>query len=92
MSSLPSDRNLHFGIVAMRMNLISRVELLAASREWVNDKTRTFRQVLLAQNALACNEITLIDAQVELHHMSNTAATRSSLANGCWWQSSGRDG
>jgi len=64
MSSQPSVHNLLFGIVALRMNLISRVGLLAATSEWVNDKTRTLRHVLLAKNALTYHEITLIDAEV----------------------------
>lgn len=65
MASLPVDRNLLFGIVALQMRFINRVELFDAMQEWVNDKTRTLCQVLLARNTLTDDVSTLIDALVE---------------------------
>jgi eukaryotic-like serine/threonine-protein kinase len=61
----PGERNLLFGIVALRMKLISHAELVQATREWVRDDTRTLGQVLLAQNSISDQESTLIDALVE---------------------------
>ena len=57
MLGVPGERNLLFGIAALRMNLISHAALLEATREWVRDDSRTLGQVLVARNALDDDEI-----------------------------------
>ncbi len=80
MASLQTDRNLLFGIVALRMNLIDRSELLAATRDWVKDRTRTLGQVLQARSALADHDSSLVDALVERHLEQNQDDVERSLA------------
>jgi tetratricopeptide (TPR) repeat protein len=80
MLSLPGERNLLFGIVALRMNLISHAALLEANREWVRDDSRTLGQVLVARNALDDDEVAVIDALVERHLEESGDDTERGLA------------
>ena len=65
MASPPIDRDLLFGLVALQMRLIDRVDLVDAIEEWVKDKTRTLGEVLQARNSLTGEESTVVDAVVE---------------------------
>ena len=42
-----ADRNLLYGIVALKMNVIDRDELIDAMLEWADDRTRTLGDVLI---------------------------------------------
>jgi eukaryotic-like serine/threonine-protein kinase len=65
MASLPIDRNLLFGLVALKTRLVDRADLVDALEEWVKDKTRTLGEVLQARNSLTGEQSTVVDAIVE---------------------------
>ena len=55
------DRNLFFGLVALRMRLIDRAQLLDALDDWTNDRSRTLAQILEARACLTAEQSTLVD-------------------------------
>ncbi len=79
MASLPIDRNLLFGLVALQMRFIDRVDLVDATQEWVKDKTRTLEEVLRARKSLTGEESTVVDAAVEGKLQEEDDVVESSL-------------
>ncbi len=79
MASLPIDRNLLFGLVALQMRIIDRVDLIDATQEWVKDKTRTLGAVLQARNSLTGEESTVVNAAVERKLQDKDDVVESSL-------------
>ena len=78
MVSQPIDRDLLFGLVALRMRLIDQSQLFDALQDWVQDNARTLTQVLEARESLTGEQSTLVDAIVEgeIPADDESAATR----------------
>ena len=55
------DRNLLFGLVALRMRLIDRAQLVDALDDWSKDRSRTIAQILEARARLTAEQSTRID-------------------------------
>ena len=64
MVSQPIDRDLLFGLVALRMRPIDQTQLLDALEDWVHDKGRTLTQVLEARASLTGEQSTSVEAIV----------------------------
>ncbi len=64
MPARDSDTNLHFGILALQLEFISRDALSAALKAWMVDQTRPLGQILVAQNALTDDLRCLVDSLV----------------------------
>src|SRR5580704_15401850 len=62
-----ADRNLLFGILALRMDFISRDALVAAMHAWVLDKGKPLGQILEEQRALTSDTHALLEALVQKH-------------------------
>ncbi|GAC1470196.1 MAG: hypothetical protein NVSMB9_15060 [Isosphaeraceae bacterium] len=67
MSELLADRNLLFGILAERLNFITRDVLIQAFRCWVSVETKPLGQILLEQNALSLEEMELLEVLTRKH-------------------------
>jgi serine/threonine-protein kinase len=61
------DRNLLFGIIALRMDFVSRNALAAAIQAWGLDMEKSLDQVLVEHGALAEDERSLLDPLVGKH-------------------------
>ena len=70
-ASLSVDRQLLYGMVALQMKFVDRVDLIDTMQECANDPTRTLSQVLLARKSLTAEESTLVDAAVERKLLEN---------------------
>jgi serine/threonine protein kinase len=79
MASLPIDRNLLFGLVALQKRLIERVDLVDAMQEWLKDKNRSLGEVLQARNSLTGEESTVVEATVERKLHDHADVVESSL-------------
>ncbi len=66
-SAVDAGRNLLCGILALQNSFINRDALLAAFNSWVEDKSRSLGQILLAQGALSAARLSLLDALVQEH-------------------------
>ena len=62
-----SDRNLLFGILALQMDFISREQLLAATHEWLKDKSTAIEDILVQQGSLNESDGGLLAPLVERH-------------------------
>jgi serine/threonine-protein kinase len=80
MTSLPVDRDLLFGMVAVQMRLVDRAALMDTMREWVNDTTQNLSQLLRARNRLTEEESSLVDAVVERKLLENDDIIDPSMA------------
>lgn len=65
--SIPADRNLLVGILALQMEFTDRRQLLSAMQAWVKDKTRPVESILLERGALQKDTHDLLVALVEEH-------------------------
>jgi serine/threonine protein kinase len=87
--SCPSvDRNLLFGIVALRRNLISNDELIDAMHAWTKNRSRTLGQILLDRSSLDRDSHALLDTLVDrefdaLDSEDRSQVTASMLAMEC---------
>ena len=61
------DRNLLFGMIALRMDFVSRDALIAALRTWSHELDKPLDQVLVERGALAEDERSLLDPLVGKH-------------------------
>ena len=61
MTSLPADRDLLFGVVAVQMKLIDRADLVEILHDWATDTTRTLSQVLVSRNSLTDEQSTVVN-------------------------------
>jgi len=59
--------NLLFGVLALQMDFISREQLVAAATAWLQDKSKSFRELLLHQKAIEADTADLLQALVEKH-------------------------
>src|SRR5438270_137121 len=80
MSSMQSDRNLLFGILAVQLDFISRDALIAAMHAWVLDKSKPLGQILVAHKALAPERRVLLDGLVQAHLEQHGGDPQQSLA------------
>jgi eukaryotic-like serine/threonine-protein kinase len=62
-----ADRNLLFGILALRMDFIGSEQLVAAVNTWGLAKTKTLSQILCQLGALSTTRAALLDGLVEEH-------------------------
>jgi eukaryotic-like serine/threonine-protein kinase len=88
------DRNLLFGVLALRMDFVSQGELIAAIRAWGLEMEKPFDQVLVERGALAEDERSLLDPLVgkQLEQLGDDA-DRSDLAlSAVSWIKLGRAG
>lgn len=67
MSSIVADRNMLFGMLALKMDFISRAQLIAAVKSWDQDKEKPLAQVLREHNAVGGDTQTLLESLVQLH-------------------------
>ena len=79
-NAVPADRNLLFGILALRMALITREQLDQALQTWTADKTRALADILLEQGALDRPDRDLIDRVVARHLLKHAGDLSQSLA------------
>ena len=79
MASLPINRDLLFGLVALQMKFIDRVDLVGAIHEWEKDRTRTLGEVLQARNILTGEESTVVEAALEGKLQDQADVVESSL-------------
>ncbi len=75
-----AGRNLLFGILALQNSFINRDALLAAFNSWVEDKSQSLGQILVAQGALSTARLSLLEALVTEHLQQHGGDTERSLA------------
>jgi WD40 repeat protein/serine/threonine protein kinase len=80
MSSVNSDRNLLFGVLALQMDFLDRDALIAAMNAWIHDKTKPLGDILVAQHALRTDERDAIDVLVQKHLDRHCGDVEKSLA------------
>ena len=80
MSAPLADRNLLFGILALQMDFINRVQLIAAMQAWVFDKSNPVGQILGEQKALTPDHHAWLEAGVEKHLAAHGNDAEKSLA------------
>lgn len=80
MSARNSDRNLLFGILALRMDFISRESLVKAMNDWVLDKEKPLGEILVANEALSPRKRDLLEQMVDAHVEDHEAEPGKSLA------------
>jgi serine/threonine-protein kinase len=74
-----ADRNLRFGMLALRMGFVGRDILLAALDAWMRDPGKSLGQLLSERGALTEEECDALDVLVE-QHLAGPDATGSGLA------------
>src|SRR5262245_62167240 len=67
MSSANSDRNLLFGVLALRMDFLSRDALIAGLHAWVFERHKLLGQILVEQHALSPEHRALLESLVQAH-------------------------
>lgn len=67
MSTMHSDRNLLFGILALQMDFVSKDQLFAGMSAWVLQKEQPLGLILVEQGALLDEDRTLLDSVVRRH-------------------------
>jgi hypothetical protein len=83
-----ADRNLLFGVLALRMEFVGKDDLLAAMQAWAHDRTRPLGDVLVARGGLSRDRCGLLNALVEEHlkgasgGSSPQASAEATLAEG----------
>jgi formylglycine-generating enzyme required for sulfatase activity len=79
MSQSSADRNLLFGILAVRMDFVGRDDFIAAVNAWVLDKNKSLGQVLGERGVLPADRRALLEALVEEHLKRHGGDTERSL-------------
>jgi serine/threonine-protein kinase len=73
--SLPdTDRHVLLGVLALRLNFISRDDLVTAMNDWASDRTRPLDEFLVARGALSAGHLRLLGPVVEAHLHSDDPA------------------
>src|SRR6516225_7422189 len=80
MNRAPSDRNLLFGILAVRLKFIGRDALINAMSAWVLAKHRPLGDILVDQGALSTDNRDALERIVEKHLHEHGGDVRQSLA------------
>jgi eukaryotic-like serine/threonine-protein kinase len=75
-----ADRNLLFGVLALRMDLLRPDDLIAGMQAWASDTARPLGQVFVEQSRLSPDQRRALDALVEEHLRSHRSDPRQSLA------------
>lgn len=75
-----ADRNVLFGVLALRMDFITGEQLLAALNAWVREKNHSLGRVLVAQQALTPKRQAMLDSLVEEHLEQHVHDAEKSLA------------
>ncbi len=76
---MPADRNLLFGILALKLDFITRDQLVAAMNVWILAKSNSLGEILAEQGVLSSPRVELIDRVVEEHLRAHSDETRLSL-------------
>src|SRR5262245_36918453 len=77
---MSADRNLLFGILALRMDFISREQLVEAMNAWVQNSERPLGELLVEGGALAAADRDLLAPMVERHLAMHGGDPAKSLA------------
>jgi serine/threonine-protein kinase len=67
MSTLQSDQNLLFGILALQNGLIEQPDLIAAFQRWTKNRAVPMAQALVERGALTENDRAMLDGLVRRH-------------------------
>jgi serine/threonine-protein kinase len=81
MSSSHADENLLFGVLALQLNYIDRSELIAATSEWIIDKSQPLSAVLLRRESITADEHNLLKQLVQQHLKRHQQNVQQSLAS-----------
>jgi hypothetical protein len=60
-------RNLLFGLLALHNGFISRSQLVAATSDWLEDKTRPLVDILLGKSAISGDDAAIVTSLVNRH-------------------------
>jgi serine/threonine-protein kinase len=75
-----AERNLLFGILALRVDFINCDALVAGIHTWVTDKAKPLGQILVEQGALSAQRHAMLEALVNEHLEADGGDPRKSLA------------
>ena len=78
--TVPAERNLLFGLLALQNGMIDQSALVAAFHAWTLDKTRSIAEILLGQGAIDADDRTLLDGLVAKHLKRHGDDVEKSLA------------
>ncbi len=81
MSNWQTDRNLLFGILALQVEKIHRVQLRKAMLQWTLNKNQTIGQILVEDNAISAEECEILEQMVSRHIQVNGGDPRKILTN-----------
>jgi serine/threonine-protein kinase len=62
-----ADRSLFIGLMAQRLDLVTRREMISAMRAWALDKPRPMEQILVEQGVLSSARLALLESLVRDH-------------------------
>ena len=79
MSTLPADRNLLFGVLAVQLDFVSREQLISATKSCAEGKDQSLSAVLVEQGILSAEESKLIESVVQQHLARNNDDPKQSL-------------
>ena len=75
-----ADRNLLFGVLALRTNLIDREALIAAMQAWAFEKSRPLGRILVGQGAVSEEDYEALESLVRRHLARHGDSPRRCLA------------
>jgi len=67
MSDSFADRNLLFGVLALKLDLIDRDQLVAAMNEWATDKSKSLGDILVARTDITDKDLSALETLVASH-------------------------
>ncbi len=80
MSSVHSDLNLLFGVLALQMEFVSRDQLVSAMNLWVLDKAKSLGQIMREQGVLVDSRLSMMETLVSEYLRSHDDDPEQSLA------------
>ena len=78
--TVPADRNLLFGLLALQNGMIDQSVLVAAFHAWTRDKSRSIAEILLGQGAIDADDRALLEGLVAKHLKRHGDDVEKSLA------------
>ena len=78
--SVPADRNLLFGLLALQNGMIDQSALVAAFHAWTRDKSRSIAEILLVQGAIDADDRALLEGLATKHLKRHGDDVEKSLA------------
>jgi eukaryotic-like serine/threonine-protein kinase len=72
-------QNLLFGLLGLQTGLLARDDLLAVVSTWLEDKSQSIEELLLAKNAIGNNECELLRSLVQVHLSRHAGDAEQSL-------------